>query len=588
MNLLTLILLLGICLVSAATAQETRGAAPTVTTRGASALGLGGMTVSGSIQPHGLPTTYYVEYGPTTAYGEKMAALPLGPRLAAYYRESWDDGHGGWFGGLMAKALVHHREGGVGGGGFVRFSEPDPHDRNHDDGIGTLHLPTYAYPGPLGAQSLGLGGGDPDLRDAKVSLYVRGNEWEPNGSELLWWTQSQSNIERLHEPGWQRANWAYTGFTLTDALRSGRWEKVEYRLWNDAALWSYAGNNTAQKGSERYSYWPINESQRHLNCNFFHLLAFVSPANPPTGSIDFDEFELAYRNYSLLLPSNGGRLKSAPKSPDDPSTLTDGWRHGPGRAWRSAENPSGPLEFLYAFQLPVTIRSVQLHQNPDWPARAVEVLASQDGASFATLLKRTMPEKGVPGANQAFTLDKGLSAKASFLKVRILSGYRTPHWGLGEIEAFGDGATMLTDDDLYCVNTDIQGLKSGVTYHYRLVAANSAGVAYGADATFTASVDARPQATTGRASRITATTAQVDGRLNPMGQRTQFHFEYGPDERYGLQTAPAYGGLQITPRSVQAVLTGLRPGAACHYRLVAVNELGVTRGQDAVLRTLAE
>src|SRR5262249_16225444 len=64
---------------------------PTVTTRSASPLGTDALTVNGSIQPHGLLTTYYFEYGSTTAYGMKTTAAPLPPRLAAFYRESWDD-----------------------------------------------------------------------------------------------------------------------------------------------------------------------------------------------------------------------------------------------------------------------------------------------------------------------------------------------------------------------------------------------------------------------------------------------------------------------------------------------------------------
>ncbi len=64
--------------------------------------------------------------------------------------------------------------------------------------------------------------------------------------------------------------------------------------------------------------------------------------------------------------------------------------------------------------------------------------------------------------------------------------------------------------------------------------------------------------------------------------KTQYHFEYGRDTGYGQTTAPLYGGLQITPRSCFASLTGLVPGAAYHYRLVAVNEAGTTRGADAV------
>src|SRR5262249_31497684 len=153
-----------------------------------------------------------------------------------------------------------------------------------------------------------LAAGDPDLRDAKVSVSVRGNRWVPNGTELVWWTQSQSNIEVLNGPGWRHANWAHTGHSLTGALLSGKWGKVTYQLRNDADEWSYAGNNRAQPHAERYSYWPINDAQAHVNLDFFHMLVFVDPKTPPRGSIDFDEFQLTYRNYSLVLPTNGGKL----------------------------------------------------------------------------------------------------------------------------------------------------------------------------------------------------------------------------------------------------------------------------------------
>src|ERR1043165_1298749 len=71
-------------------------AEPTVVTRPATTLGQTAMTVNGAIHPHGLPTTYYFEYGPTTQYGRRTADQSLPPRLAAFYHESWNDGQHGW------------------------------------------------------------------------------------------------------------------------------------------------------------------------------------------------------------------------------------------------------------------------------------------------------------------------------------------------------------------------------------------------------------------------------------------------------------------------------------------------------------
>jgi hypothetical protein len=556
----------------------------TVTTGRVTTLGIDGITVNGSIHAHGVATTYYFEYGATEAYGHKTPSRPLPPRLAAFYHETWDEGAGGWD-SWSKGGLAHFPKDGA-RGGFIRFSEPTRHDHNHDNGIGTVHLAKYIYPGTWGLLTRHatpyLGGGSPDLRDAKISIYVRGRDWKANGAELMWWTQSQSNIELLNRPGYRHHNWAYTGFSLAEHLTSGKWEKVEYRLRNDTEDWTYTG------GTGIYAnYWSIDNAQAQVNLDFFHMVTFVDTTKPPTGAIDFDEFELAYRNYSLVFPGNGGKLISAPPSPDNPATLTDGWRHGPGRMWKSGPNPAGALEFVYAFQNPVTIRAVQLHQNPEWASKDIEVLVSEDGKTFTSLRKKVLPEKGVPNANFAFTFDEGLSAKASSLKVRVTSGYKAEHWGLGEIEVFGDGATMLPDDDLYNVNTDLKELKPGATYHYRLVARTAAGTSHGKDKTFIVPANRKPQAVTGTASRITSHSARVQGRLSPLGLTTRFYFEYGPDTNYGRKTALTYGGLQNTPRLVFAALTGLEPATTYHYRLVAVNEQGTSLGRDAILATKA-
>jgi hypothetical protein len=551
---------------------------PTVVTNPATALGQTAMSVNGSIHPHRLHTTYYFEYGLTAEYGQKTKAVPLPPRLAAYYQESFDDGLGGWDSWLKT---THFSDGGV-SKGFMRFAEPSRDDHNHDNGIGTLHLVKYLYPGfhpnPRG-KSIALGGGDPDFRGARINISVRGNDWKPNGSELLWWTQSQLNPEVGPSGKWLRPNWAYTGTYLTDYLADGQWHSVEYYLTNDTRHWTYGG------GAGGYVYGSIDFCQQHLNIDFFHMLAYVDIKNPPTGSIDFDELTIAYRNYSLLLPSNGGKLVSSPKGGADAARLTDGWRHGKDHTWRSAQGPKEPQEFVWSFERPVTIETVQLHQNPDWPAKEVEVLVAADGKTFTPLVKRTLPEKGMPNANWAFTLDSKLKAPAIALKVLINSGYREDYWGLGEVEVFGSGATMLPDDSVYAVNTDISDLKPGSTYHYRLVAESSAGITCGQDRIFTAPADKKPLVETGAASRITATSAKLEGRTNAMGVATTYYFEHGPDTKYGSQTTDAAGGIQISPRSSFSQVTNLKPGTTYHYRLVAKNVHGTTHGDDMTFQT---
>ena len=563
---------------------------PAVNTRTSSALGTTAMTVNGSVHPHGRYTTFFFEYGASKEYGSRTDEKPLPPRLGAYYHETWDKGLGGWKSWLKTESF----ESGGGVEGFIRFSEPSRNDRNHDDGIGTLHLTKYLWTGPVGGDEgkdkAYLGGGDPDLRGARISLWARGNDWQPNGSEVLWWTQSQSNIHLMNQKGWRRANWAYTGYTLTDQLLNGQWNKIEYRLLNDASQWTYGGNNPTLQGksAERYSYWSIDQAQAHVNCDFFHLIATVDIDDPPTGSLDFDDFRLVYRNHSLVYPGNGAQLIRWPAgSEEDPLSLSDGWRHGSGHTWYSGENPVEDQEFVYSFDNEVTVHKVQLHQNPEWPGKDVEVLVSSDDLEYTTLATLTLPEQSENGPNFAFALETGLLGKARFIKFRLFSGYRKQRWGLGEIEVFGSGARMLPEDDLYYVNLDLEGLTPGMTYHYRLVATNEDGTTYGEDATFTIPDKQTPVAVGIRVLRVGSQDAKLQGRLNAMGLPSKYYFEYGLDTGYGSRTPDHYAGQQISPRTVFQELRGLKSKTSYRYRLVVTNEKGTSYSNEAEFTTSA-
>lgn len=547
-------------------------------------LGISGLSVNAQVHSHGVPTNWHVAYGKNPDYKQQTASKPVPPKLAAYYRESWDEGWNGW--NSWCPKRLHFKDGGV-SHGYISYEGAPRDDHNHDDGVGTVHLTPYMYPGSVSlsanAPSAYLGGGDPDFRDAMIRQSVRGRDWKPNGTELMWWSQAQSNIElnpddHTLSPDYKHPNWSYTGKHLTDLLATGKWETAEYRLLNDTNFWSYCGNN---KGEKRYeAYWSIDETQRHLNLDLFHMVMFVDTNNRPTGAIDFDEFEVVYHNYSLVYPTNGGKLVSAPKDASDAVTLTDGWRHGAGKMWQSSANPAGPQEFVYEFAVPVTIDKVQLHQHPEWPAKEVEVLTSKDGTDWQPLVKGEMAAAHPHGLNYNFLLKKKLSAQAKFAKVRILSGHKPEHWGLGEIEIFGDGANYIPDDDWFHINADLVDLNPGETIYYRIVATNAHGTTK-ATHRFTLPKDATPHVITGEASRIGQGTAKVEGRLNPLGKRAEFYFEYGPTDKYGQKTKPRYGGLQITPRLGFDTLTGLETGKTYHYRLVAVNETGTGYGEDA-------
>ena len=131
---------------------------------------------------------------------------------------------------------------------------------------------------------------------------------------------------------------------------------------------------------------------------------------------------------------------------------------------------------------------------------------------------------------------------------------------------------------------NLTNLSPGTTYHYRLEATNASNTTYGSDQQFT--TPSPPTVTTGSASNVTSSGATVAGTVNPNGQATTYHFDYGTNTNYGSQ-APAppdpSAGSGTTAQPETANLTDLSPGTTYHYRLEATNASGTTYGSDQTI-----
>jgi len=96
-----------------------------------------------------------------------------------------------------------------------------------------------------------------------------------------------------------------------------------------------------------------------------------------------------------------------------------------------------------------------------------------------------------------------------------------------------------------------------------------------------------PSATTGSATNVTQSGATVTGTVDPQGMATTYRFEYGTSSSYGLQTAEVDAGSGTGAVDASADLSGLTTDTTYHYRVVATNAAGVTRGADRTLKTAA-
>ena len=135
------------------------------------------------------------------------------------------------------------------------------------------------------------------------------------------------------------------------------------------------------------------------------------------------------------------------------------------------------------------------------------------------------------------------------------------------------------------VSANLSGLQPGATYHFRLVATNPGGTGFGADMTFTAS-SAAPAVITTAGVALTDTTAMLSGSVNPNGADTTYRFDYGLTTAYGQSTASTDVGSGTNVLGESADIAGLAPGTTYHFRIEATNSNGTSLGLDQTFTTL--
>lgn len=95
---------------------------------------------------------------------------------------------------------------------------------------------------------------------------------------------------------------------------------------------------------------------------------------------------------------------------------------------------------------------------------------------------------------------------------------------------------------------------------------------------------AAPNASTGNAAAVTATTATLRGSVNPRRVSTVAYFQYGPTKAYTSRTPDQSLGNSNSAIAINATVSELTPDTLYHYRTVAIGG-GTTFGADRTFRT---
>jgi hypothetical protein len=131
----------------------------------------------------------------------------------------------------------------------------------------------------------------------------------------------------------------------------------------------------------------------------------------------------------------------------------------------------------------------------------------------------------------------------------------------------------------------IAGLYGGVAYFVRAYATNSAGTSYGITKSFMA-IGQTPSPTIEPATNITATSATLNGLVNPNSLLTSVSFQYGPTTVYDSTIVAVQSPfIESTDMPVTANVTQLNAATLYHYRIITSNSLGSSFSSDITFTT---
>ncbi len=158
------------------------------------------------------------------------------------------------------------------------------------------------------------------------------------------------------------------------------------------------------------------------------------------------------------------------------------------------------------------------------------------------------------------------------------------HFDYGTSTAYGQVTaceqTVGSATGEVAVTAKVTGLTTGTSYHFRLQATNANGTEFGRDATLATPLPPSIQAES--TTNVTASSADLNAKIDPNGHHTTYRFEYGTTTSYGTSVPMPEGdaGSASFPVSVFQPLAGLFANTTYHWRVVATNAGGSAASPD--------
>ena len=166
---------------------------------------------------------------------------------------------------------------------------------------------------------------------------------------------------------------------------------------------------------------------------------------------------------------------------------------------------------------------------------------------------------------------------------------------IGLTSAYGESlpcnpaaADIPSDFEPHSVSATAVGLIVGTTYHYRIVVNGGLGSENGEDRSFTA---LGPSVKGISFSKVTETGATLESLVNPRGEATVYHFEYGSagpcasEPCVSVPSADASAGSGTSDVLASQAVGGLKPATTYYFRIVLSSADGTGHSPESTFTT---
>ncbi|MDB6109253.1 MAG: Fibronectin type domain protein, partial [Pedosphaera sp.] len=504
--------------------------APLATTLGATTVQKANATLNGTVNPNGLPTTGWFEWGTTTNYGNRTMTFALGNGttiLAASNALS----------GLNFNSLYHFRCVATNGVGM---------------GVGQDFTFTTLVSDVTPLHYYHLGENDPGAAAGGTTASTRDSIGTQHlsvfGSPA--YAADVSSLATQHADSSLSLNFSNGASYATGPLVSTLTDNFGFEVWVKPTSAS-SGQFIAYNGDPGYNGWGILQDGNAYRVLFGGTELFGS------GSVTLNQW-----THVAVVRDNGTAALYVNGIATDTTTSLPGVPAG-GFSLASAPDASGKFaglmdEARFFTFAPGSFDTNELLLNVSGLPSFENVAATATSPSGATLNAKVHPG--------------GINAAAWFE-----FGQTTNYGSFTSTNAVPIGAALN-------FNKAVSGLVPGSFYHFRIGATNSFGRNTSPDSIFFTA--ALPQVTTLPAINIGATNATLLGSVDPGTAATTVYFQYGATTNYDSVSALTLLSAGSGAQSVSNLLTGLPIVSTVHFRVVATNNAGTNFGADLSFTTL--